>query len=57
MFSESHLEYLALITLEDIDTDGDLDIMFTEENYYSTDFGYVENTGTAIILNFHPHQM
>ena len=44
----------ASITLEDIDNDGDLDIMFTEENYYSTDFGYVENTGTAINPQFSP---
>jgi hypothetical protein len=44
----------AFITLEDIDNDGDLDIMFTEENYYSTDFGYVENTGTAINPQFSP---
>jgi hypothetical protein len=44
----------ASITLEDIDNDGDLDIMFTAENYYSTDFGYVENTGTAINPQFSP---
>jgi hypothetical protein len=42
----------AFITLEDIDNDGDLDIIFTEENYYSTDFGYVENIGTALIPQF-----
>ena len=44
----------TLITLEDIDTDGDLDIMFSQENYNSTDFGFVENTGTAINPQFSP---
>jgi hypothetical protein len=39
----------SLITLEDIDTDGDLDIVFADEdyNYYMTTIAYVENTGTA----------
>ena len=44
----------SFLTLEDIDSDGDLDIMFTEESYYSTDFGYVENTGTASIPQYNP---
>ena len=44
----------SFLTLEDIDNDGDLDIIFTEENYYVTDFGYVENTGTATTPQFTP---
>ena len=44
----------SLLALEDIDTDGDLDIIFTEENYYSTDFGFVENTGTASNPQYSP---
>jgi hypothetical protein len=44
----------SMLALEDIDTDGDLDILFTQENYYSTDFGYVENTGTASIPQYNP---
>ncbi|MBT5089911.1 MAG: T9SS type A sorting domain-containing protein [Flavobacteriales bacterium] len=44
----------SLLALEDIDTDGDLDIIFTQENYNSTDFGYVENTGTAAIPQYNP---
>jgi hypothetical protein len=44
----------SYLTLEDIDNDGDLDIIFTEENYYVTDFGYVENTGTATTPQFTP---
>ena len=43
----------SFIALEDIDTDGDLDIMFTEE-YYSTNFGYVENIGTALVPQYNP---
>ena len=44
----------AYIKLEDIDSDGDLDIMFTEEDYYSTNFGYLENTGTALAPQYNP---
>ena len=40
------------IALEDIDNDGDLDIIFIDEGYYATDFGYVENIGTALIPQF-----
>ena len=44
----------SFLTLEDIDNDGDLDIIFTEENYYATDVGYVENIGTATTPQFSP---
>jgi hypothetical protein len=46
----------SLITLEDIDTDGDLDIFFPDEDYnpYMSTIAYVENTGTAITPQFSP---
>ena len=46
----------SLITLEDIDTDGDLDIIFADEdnNYYMTNMAYVENTGTATAPQLSP---
>tara|TARA_B100000767_G_C19758883_1_gene534233 strand:+ start:766 stop:2595 length:1830 start_codon:yes stop_codon:yes gene_type:complete len=46
----------SLITLEDIDTDGDLDIFFADEDYnpYMSSIAYVENTGTAIAPQFSP---
>ncbi|MFT4902474.1 MAG: hypothetical protein ACI84S_000166 [Thalassomonas sp.] len=44
----------SFLALEDIDNDGDLDIMFAEEGYYATDFGYVENIGTATTPQFSP---
>ena len=46
----------SLITLEDIDTDGDLDIVFADEdyNYYMTAMAYVENTGTATAPQMSP---
>jgi hypothetical protein len=46
----------SLITLEDIDTDGDLDIFFLDEDYnpYMSSIAYVENTGTATAPQFSP---
>ena len=44
----------AYIKLEDLDSDGDLDIIFTQEDYYSTSFGYLENTGSALVPQYNP---
>jgi hypothetical protein len=46
----------SLITLEDIDNDGDLDIFFSDEDYnpYMSTIAYVENTGTSTAPQFTP---
>ena len=44
----------SLITLEDIDNDGDLDMLFTDEDYYQnmSNIKYAENTGNANMAQF-----